>query len=191
MTFNTKLTKEDKEFILQKAKEGNGYSEIAALLDNKVTKQRVQQICKKAKINAFAIKQALNIEAHAKKMVEKWGVNWNNKEHRRSYIYQAMRSKFRHKKANVTRVGGAWEVSFGDLDFPTHCPILGIELNYFAEVICDQSPSFDCVIPSKGYVSGNVYIISQRANRIKNDGTAEEHRAIAEFIEQVSLHLPA
>ena len=191
MTFNTKLTKEDKELILQKAREGNGYSEIAALLGNKVTKQRVQQICKKAKINAFGIKQALNIEAHAKKMVEKWGVNWNNKEHRRSYIYQAMRAKYRNKKANVTRIGGMWEVSFGELDFPTHCPILGIELNYFAEVICDQSPSFDCVIPSKGYVSGNVYIISQRANRIKNDGTAEEHRAIAEFIEQVSLHLPA
>lgn len=187
----TKLSKEEQEFVIEKAKEGHGYTDIANLLDNKVTKQRIKQICKKANIDAFAIKQKNKNVAYEERMVAKWGVNWNNKEHRRSYVYQIMRSKFRTKKANAKHTGRNWTVDFGELDFPTHCPILGIELNYFSEVICDNSPSFDCVIPERGYVKGNVYVISQRANRIKNDGTAQEHYAIAKFIDAVSTVQPS
>ena len=187
MSFKQKITQEEKENILKWAKEGYGYTEISALLDNKISKQRVKQICKNAKIDAFAIKQQ-NIQLeHEKRMVKKWGVNWNNKEHRRSYVYTIMREKFRNKKANAKSINKPWDIEFGDLDFPTHCPILGIELDYFAERTQENSPSFDCVDPTKGYVVGNVFVISWRANRIKNDGTAQEHRAIAAFIERVAL----
>jgi hypothetical protein len=60
--------------------------------------------------------------------------------------------------------------------------LLGIELDYFAERTQENSPSFDRVDSSKGYVKGNVIVCSWRANRIKNDGTAEEHRKIYEFL---------
>lgn len=184
MTFKTKLTTEEKDQVLQWAKEGRGYTEISRLLNNKITKQRVKQICLKHNIDAFFIKQKSKEEDQIARLTQKWGKGWFDKERRRDYVYQAMRAKFRSKKANATRVGKPWDLEFGDLVFPTHCPILGIELDYFSEQAQDSSPSFDCLDPAKGYIKGNVFIISWRANRVKNDGSAQEHRAIAEFIEQ-------
>jgi hypothetical protein len=95
-----------------------------------------------------------------------------------------MREKFRAKKANAIRVGIEFTIEFGELTFPTHCPILGIELDYFSEQRTENTVSFDKINPTTGYVSGNVVILSWRANRIKNDGTAEEHRKIADFLHQ-------
>ena len=184
MVFQSRLTEEEKQLVLSKAREGVSYSELGALVDHKVSRQRLKQICKKANIDAFALKLAKNEATMAERMVAKWGANWKNKEERKSYIYQTMREKFRVKRANATRKGHKWDLAFGDLEFPTHCPVLGIELNYFNEQISDDSPSFDCVIPERGYVKGNVFIVSQRANRIKNDGTADEHYSIAKFIER-------
>ena len=37
-----------------------------------------------------------------------------------------------------------------------------------------SSPSLDKVIPSLGYVKGNIWVISYRANTIKNNCTFEE-----------------
>lgn len=47
-------------------------------------------------------------------------------------------------------------------------------------------PSLDKIIPEKGYTKGNVAVICYRCNVIKSFGTAEEHRRIAEFIEENS-----
>lgn len=41
----------------------------------------------------------------------------------------------------------------------------------------------DRVIPELGYVKGNVEIISYRANRLKNDATYHELRAISLWLE--------
>jgi hypothetical protein len=57
-----------------------------------------------------------------------------------------------------------------------------MELDYFSDSRTENSVTFDRIDPSKDYISGNVVIISWRANRIKNDGTAEEHQKIADFI---------
>lgn len=184
MHLNSKLTKEEKQQIIQLASEGIGYTEISKRLNNKVSKQRVKQICLKEGIDAFNIKRAKSQLEREERMFKKWGAKWKDKDHRRSYLYISMRQKFQAKKANATRVGKPWDIEFGDLVFPTHCPILGIELDYFSEMRKDNSPSFDCINPSLGYIKGNVVIISWRANRIKNDGTAEEHRLIASFIEE-------
>ena len=49
---------------------------------------------------------------------------------------------------------------------------------------CSQndSPSLDKIIPELGYVQGNVAFISKRANKMKDDGTMQEHYAIADWI---------
>ena len=186
MDMRSKLSQEEKNKVIEMGSQGFSYTDIAAALDGKITRQRAKQICAENRIDAASIRRKMNEKNHVTKMVAKWGPQWDNKEHRKHYVYQAMRSKFRTKKANAKKAGRPWTVDFGDLEFPTHCPVLGIELNYFSEVICDNSPSFDCVIPERGYVKGNVYVVSQRANRIKNDGTAQEHYAIAKFIDLVS-----
>lgn len=43
-------------------------------------------------------------------------------------------------------------------------------------------------MPAMGYVKGNIIVISNRANRIKNNATIPELRAVADFFERhVSL----
>ena len=73
-----------------------------------------------------------------------------------------------------------------DIIIPEFCPILGIRLIKRRSKSGDNSPSLDRIVPSLGYVPGNVAVISQRANRLKGDGTIEEHRAIASFIENAA-----
>ena len=45
-----------------------------------------------------------------------------------------------------------------------------------------HGPSLDRVIPSLGYVEGNVVFISMIANRIKNDATEKELYAVADWL---------
>jgi hypothetical protein len=65
-----------------------------------------------------------------------------------------------------------------DIVIPTHCPLLGIELRRNVGATGANSPTLDRIEESGGYEPGNVWVISYRANRIKNDATLEELRAI-------------
>lgn len=46
----------------------------------------------------------------------------------------------------------------------------------------DNGPQLDRIIPELGYIVGNVAFISHRANRIKDNGTMQEHYDIADWI---------
>jgi hypothetical protein len=73
------------------------------------------------------------------------------------------------------------------LPIPTHCPILDIELNYQGTKLrgfVNNSPSLDRIDSSKGYIKGNVMIISWRANRIKSDATIGELKKILNYMEK-------
>ena len=58
----------------------------------------------------------------------------------------------------------------------THCPLLGIELTYapYTGPTPQNYASLDKIDPAKGYVPGNVQILSFRANSLKADATIEE-----------------
>ena len=61
-----------------------------------------------------------------------------------------------------------------DVVIPDVCPCLGTPIVPGEEGGIENSPSVDRIDPSKGYVKDNVWVISYRANRIKNDSTFEE-----------------
>src|ERR1035437_272145 len=68
---------------------------------------------------------------------------------------------------------------------PTHCPILGLELAYRRHLKGYRSndrASLDQIIPNGGYTKGNTAIISFLANRLKDNGTAAEDLAIADWM---------
>lgn len=71
-----------------------------------------------------------------------------------------------------------------DLAWPTHCPVLGMELNYPGKFRHDPAgASFDRLDSVLGYVRGNVIVISWRANSLRKDATPAELRAVADFYE--------
>lgn len=70
---------------------------------------------------------------------------------------------------------------------PSHCPIFGIPLEWSClrgdrGTALPNSPSLDRIDPSKGYVRGNVWIISNRANAIKNDASHEELKLVTNAV---------
>lgn len=156
---------------------GSKMTEIA--VHYKVSRQRIKQVISKY-IPDWNINygRVVRIQQQLKRWENKWGQKTNTE------LYREQRHKFNRKKANATKVGYTWTVDFGEINWPTHCPILGLELDYFAENRQENSPSFDRLDNTKGYEPQNVIILSWRANRIKNDGTALEHRKIAEFLEK-------
>lgn len=82
------------------------------------------------------------------------------------------------KRARVQ--GLAFDLRECDVDMPTHCPVLGLKLTIGAGRRIECSPTLDRVDPSRGYTRDNVWVISWRANRIKNDATLEElYRLVA------------
>ena len=82
-------------------------------------------------------------------------------------------------KGRANKRGLEFSISSVDLSLPVFCPYLGIKLDNYS-VNKDFHYSIDRIDNSKGYVSGNVEIISNRANRLKNNATAEELLKIAQ-----------
>lgn len=77
-----------------------------------------------------------------------------------------------------------------DLYWPTHCPVLGIELDYPERMgerkrqgVQPNWPSLDRWDPNKGYVPGNVFVISYRANTLKNNGNIEEMLKVLAYLQ--------
>lgn len=90
------------------------------------------------------------------------------------------RVKHRAKKNDIP-----FDLSYEDIEIPTHCPVLGIPLLFVPSklrVPSDNSPSLDRLDPSKGYVKGNVCVMSYRANMLKNNATAAELERIARWM---------
>jgi uncharacterized membrane protein len=71
----------------------------------------------------------------------------------------------------------------------THCPLLGIELQYAkfeGNTPPDNYATLDKIDPKKGYVLGNVQIVSFRANTLKNSATLEELKMIIANWEKIN-----
>ncbi len=68
-----------------------------------------------------------------------------------------------------------------DIIVPTRCPVFGIELKFDNTKPCDNSPSIDRIDNNKGYIKGNIIVVSNKANRMKNNSTIEEMKMLVEF----------
>ena len=89
-------------------------------------------------------------------------------------------------KVRAAKIGVPFDLTAADIHFPKRCPLLGVELNYVLGAKGGpkfDSPSLDRLDPAAGYVRGNVFVMSMRANRLKSDATIEELRAILAYME--------
>jgi hypothetical protein len=97
---------------------------------------------------------------------------------------------FANAKRRAKVEGIPFDLVYSEVVWPEVCPVLGIPINYELKgrVRKDDSPSFDRTIPSLGYTTGNVVVMSWRANWIKTNSTIEECSKLLEYLKKVRSH---
>jgi hypothetical protein len=99
-----------------------------------------------------------------------------------------LKFKYLCKKSTITCSGNIFTLTFEEycsLLETKNCPICNVTLTLGEG---EQDPctlSLDQKKPGQGYTKENVHVICYRCNRIKNDGTAEEHRRIADYMDSL------
>lgn len=95
---------------------------------------------------------------------------------RRAYPERAMLSGV---KSTALMKHLAFDLTIDDINIPELCPVLGLPMDRRDR---DHTPSVDRRDNSKGYVKGNIRIISNRANRLKGEASIDEVRAILAYM---------
>lgn len=80
--------------------------------------------------------------------------------------------------------GIEFSITAEDIVAPVFCPVLGLKLDPTTTTHEGNLPTLDRVDPTRGYIPGNVWVISWRANRIKVDSSLEELRALVAALEE-------
>lgn len=114
-----------------------------------------------------------------------------HKRWREKYTKNWRASWFSGLKAEAKKRNIPFSITTEDIKIPSKCPVLGIPIVFGADrqgVLFksagdrrDQCPSLDRIDNTKGYVPGNVVVVSYRANRLKSDASLEELTKIAAF----------
>ena len=82
-------------------------------------------------------------------------------------------------KSRAKRKGFEHNITIDDIQIPDKCPLLGIPLIKGEGCVQENSPTLDRIDSSIGYIKGNVWVISYKANTIKSNATPEELLTIA------------
>ena len=85
---------------------------------------------------------------------------------RKNYLkYMITSTKFGAAKRGLEHA-----ITETDLNQPSHCPVLGIALDWScAGKRHDGTPTVDRIDNSRGYVPGNIEVVSWLANRVKSN----------------------
>jgi hypothetical protein len=91
------------------------------------------------------------------------------------------RARYRAKKK-----GQLFDLTEDDITVSSFCPILGIPLHVNDGMIGGRfnSPTLDRKDNARGYVPGNVWVISQLANQMKSNANTGELKDFANWIKQ-------
>jgi hypothetical protein len=79
-----------------------------------------------------------------------------------------------------------FDIDINDIILPEKCPVLGIELKFNSNKADFNSYSIDRIDNSKGYVKGNIQIISFKANTIKSSATLEEIEQVYNYMKNMN-----
>lgn len=150
------------------------------------------KICSKCKVSKSPASFSLDRRAKDGRQVQCQAclrLKWASKEARERRKALRMADPIKHllssAKARSKKSGIPFSITRADLEQPAHCPVFGIQLTYGGTARSirgkDHAASLDRISPSKGYVPGNVVIVSWRANRAKSNSTLEELGLLAKF----------
>jgi hypothetical protein len=90
-----------------------------------------------------------------------------------------------HAKVRAAKKGVPFDLSMQYIYsiLPDKCPVFGTPFIFSGnKVQISESPSVDRIDPSKGYVEGNIRIVSAKANQIKSAFTTKDVSAVADWM---------
>jgi hypothetical protein len=73
------------------------------------------------------------------------------------------------------------------LQCPEVCPVLGTPISFALQQgqrPLENTASLDQIVPGRGYIPGNVQILSKLANQMKSNATPEQLRTFAKWVLQ-------
>jgi hypothetical protein len=122
-------------------------------------------------------KDCFNTAGKKKWEEKKTDADWkaNRKKVAREYL---LRNHERFLVAGAKRrakeKGIPFSITKDDIVIPEFCPYLGIPITRGPGKACSNSPSIDEIVQGKGYVPGNIEVMSYKANAMKNNATIPE-----------------
>lgn len=87
-------------------------------------------------------------------------------------------------RCRARKRGQPFSITVEDVHVPDVCPVLGVRLQRKGRDgrSAPDFPTLDCLIPVRGYVPGNVFVISSRANRLKSNASWQDLQKVADWI---------
>lgn len=107
-----------------------------------------------------------------------WKTNKMRRDHHR---VNASRRILNEARRSAKAKNIEFNLTLADIIIPEVCPVLGMSLSVGSGARTNSSISIDRIDPKKGYIKGNIIIVSWRANKLKSDASIDELRTIADF----------
>ncbi len=142
-----------------------GYSDLKIAKILNISKSEIQRIRKQMKLKTNFIQRT-----YANKTDRRKGLMLRN-------------IKFSAKKRNIV-----FNLDYSDLELPKYCPILNIKLSYGFDPNSLNNASVDRIDNSKGYIKGNIIIMSRLANLMKNQASLDELQLFSDKIQILINH---
>ena len=195
---NCKQEKENEEFVKDNRRK-DGYSTLCKeckrtrdkiryhkIKDDPEFKIKERERLKKYKeLNKDKIKLQWTEYNNRPEVIEKKSEWYRNKQQK---FYNSIKGYlsdmyFRAKKRAIEK-NIPFDIELSDLNKVDICPILNIELDWNRNPRTDNTPSLDKIIPEKGYIKGNIRIISNLANMMKSSANFEQLLTFSKNIEK-------
>jgi len=126
-------------------------------------------------LNKFSLIEKWNPNSDTKNTCKKCSAKLNEKNRRdRDWKVDAARLLYSNIKSRCKRLGREFSIELEDIVIPEKCPVFGFDLKREDRETWMFAPSVDRIDSSKGYIKGNVTVVSRRANILKRDATLEE-----------------
>lgn len=130
-----------------------------------------KQCSKCAYKSTDSVKQAERIRKHySRRNKSNWAYN----------LFDKARKRARKK-------GIPFNIVVDDIIIGEKCPILNIPYEIGDGVVCNASPSLDRIDPAKGYIRGNIQVLSYRANVLKSNATIDEIELILTHLKNINI----
>ena len=174
---NSPLGKRQKKFCSRKCM--NVYNAREFGMKNREEKPNRYKICRECNqslnLGKFSLIEKWNPNSDTKNTCKKCSIKIKQTEKlNRDWKVDAARLLYKNIKSRCKRMGREFSIELEDITIPEKCPVFGFELKRENRETWMCAPSVDRIDSSKGYITGNVTVVSRRANILKRDATLEE-----------------